>query len=82
MLVTILHTQNFVKIHQFVFKILNGNKIVTPIKGHNSVERKIIWNCPYLRVVNINAFTKNYQNPSIDPQDIEHKQNFDINQGP
>ena len=34
-LVTILHTQNFIKIHQFVLKILNGNKILTSIKGHN-----------------------------------------------
>ena len=34
MLVTILHTQNFIKIHKFVLKILNGNKILTSIKGH------------------------------------------------
>ena len=38
-LVTILHTQNFIKIHQFFFKILNGNKILTSVKGHNSVEK-------------------------------------------
>ena len=76
--------QNFIKIHQFVLEILNGNKILTSIKGHNSVEklRKIICNCPYLHFVNINAFTKFYQNPSIGPQDIEHKWNFNINQGP
>ena len=83
-LVTILHTQNFIKIHQFVLKILNGNKILTSIKGHNSVEkqRKIICNCPYLHFVNINAFIKFYQNPAIGLQDIEHKRNFNINQGP
>ena len=32
MLITILHTQNFIKIHQFVLKILNGNTILTSIK--------------------------------------------------
>ena len=32
--------------------------------------------------VNINVFTIFYKNPSIGPQDIEHKRNFDIyNQG-
>ena len=81
MLVTILHTQNFIKIHQFVLKILNGNKIMTSIKGHHSVE-KIIYNGSYLHLVNINEFTKFYQNPSISPHDIEHKQNLDINKGP
>ena len=35
----ILHTLNFIKIHQFVLKILNGNKILTSIKDHNSVEK-------------------------------------------
>ena len=30
---------NFIKIHQFVLKILNGNKILTSIKAHNSVEK-------------------------------------------
>ena len=38
-LVIILHILNFIKIHQFVLKILNGNKILTSIKGHNSVEK-------------------------------------------
>ena len=27
-LVTLLHTQNFIKSHQFVIKILNGNKLL------------------------------------------------------
>ena len=84
MLVTILYTQNFIKIHQFVLKILNGKKILTSIKDHNSVEkkRKIIYKCPNLHFVNINAITKFYQNLSIGPQNIEHKLNFNINQGP
>ena len=78
-LVTILHTQNFIKILQFVLKILNGNKILTSIKGHNSVKNNLWLSIPF---VNINAFTKFYQNPSIGPQDIEYKPNFNINQGP
>ena len=31
--------RNFIKIHQFVLKILNGNKIQTSTKGHNFVEK-------------------------------------------
>ena len=42
MLVTILHTQNFIKIHQFVLKILNGNKILTSIKGNISIENLVV----------------------------------------
>ena len=42
MLVTILHTQNFIKIHQFVLKILNGNKILTSIKGNISIENFVV----------------------------------------
>ena len=74
-LATILHTQTFIKIHKFVLNILNGNKILKSLKGHNSFkkERKIICNCPYLHLVNINSFTKVYQNPSTGPQDIAHK---------
>ena len=89
MLVIILHAQNFInlKIHQFVLKILNGNKILTSIEGHNSVEKItkklfVIVLTPYLHFVNINAFTKFYQNPSIGSQDIEHKRNYGSNQGP
>ena len=36
----------------------------------------------YLDFINIEACTKFDKNPSINSQDIEHKQNFDINQGP
>ena len=38
-LVTKLHTQSFNKIPQFVLMTLNGNNILTSIKGHNSVEK-------------------------------------------
>ena len=70
-----MHRQNVIKIHSLFLKI----EILTSIKGHNSVEkfRKF-----YLHFVSVNAFTKFYQNPSTGPQDIEHKQNFNINQGP
>ena len=83
MAVAILHTQNFIRFHQFVLKILNGNTILTLNKGHiEKTKRNIICNFTYLHFVNINAFTKFYQNPSIGPQDIEHKRIFDINRGP
>ena len=80
-----MHFPNFIKIHQLVHKILSINKISTSIKGrHNSVEneRKILFNHPNLHLVNINAYTKYDQNQQINSQDIEHKQNSDIDQGP
>ena len=79
-----MHLPNFIKIHQLVHKILSLNEISTSIKSHNSVEneQKILFNYPNLHLVNINAYTKFDQNPQINSQDIEHKQNFDVNQGP
>ena len=76
-----MQLQNFIKIHQLVHKILSINEISTSIKGHNSVEneQQILFN---LHFVNINAYTKSDQNPQINSQDIEHKQNSDIDQGP
>ena len=78
-----MHLQNFIKIHQWVHKILSINKIPTSIKGHNSVEneQKILFNHPNLHLVNNNAYTKFGRNPQINSQDIEHKQNSDIYQG-
>ena len=67
-------------------KILSINEISTSIKGHNSVEneRKILFNHPNLHLVNISAYTctKFDRNPQINSQDIEHKHNSDVNQGP
>ena len=42
----------------FVLKILGGNKILTPIKGHNSIInlRKLRSNTPNLDLVNSNAY--------------------------
>ena len=69
---------------QFVLKILSGNKILTSIKGHNSVKilRKMTGNNPKLDLVNDDVHTKFGQIQSIHSQDIERKWNSDINQGP
>ena len=70
--------------HQLVHKILSINEILTSIKSHNSVEneRKILFNHPNLHPVNINAYTIFDLNLQINSQDIEHKQNSDVDQGP
>ena len=79
-----MHLQSLIKIHQLVHKILNINKISTSIKDHNSVENelKILFNHPNLHLVNINAYTKFDRNPQINSQDIEHKHNSEVDQGP
>ena len=41
-----------------------------------------LFNHPNLHLVNINAYTKFDRNPQINSQDIEHKQNSDVDQGP
>ena len=79
-----MHMQNLVEFRQLFLKILRRNKILTSIKGHNSVInlQKLTHNNPNLGLVNINACAKFGQIPSICYQDIERKQNSDINQGP
>ena len=79
-----MHLQNYIKIHQLIHKKLSINEISTSIKAHNSVEneRKIFFNHPNLHLVNTNAYTKLGRNPQINSQDIEHKQNSDVDQGP
>ena len=76
--------QNLVRFCQFVLKILSGNEILTPIKGHYSVKilRKMTGNHPKLDLVNVDVHTKFGQILSIRSQDIERKRNSDINQGP
>ena len=78
--------QNLVKFCQFILKILRGNEILTSIKGPgpNSVTnlQKMTLNNPNLDLVNINLYTKFGLIPTIRSQDIELKQNSDINQGP
>ena len=76
--------QNLVGFCQFVLKILSGNEILKSIKGRNSVKilRKMTDNNPKLDLVNDDVHTKFGQILSIRSQDIERKQNSDINQGP
>ena len=79
-----MYLQNLIKIRQLVHKILSINEISASIKGHNSVEneRKILFNHPNLHLVNINAYTKFERNPQINLQNIEYKQNSNVDQGP
>ena len=44
-------------------------------------KQKIFLNHSNLHLVNVNAYTKFDRNPQINSQDIEHKQNSDIDQG-
>ena len=76
--------QNLVGICKFVIKILSGNKILKSIKGRNSVKilRKMTGNNPKLDLVNVDVHTKFGRILSIRSQDIERKQNSDVNQGP
>ena len=76
--------QNLVGFCPFVLKILSGNEILTSIKGRNSVKilRKMTGNNPKLDLVNVDVHTKFGQILSIRSQDIERKQNSDVNQGP
>ena len=76
--------QNLFGFCQFVLKILSGNEILTSIKGRNSVKilQKMTGNNPKLDLVNVDVHTKFGQILSIRSQDIERKQNSDVNQGP
>ena len=76
--------QNLVLFCQFVLKILNENRILTSIKGRNSVanfQKTKIYNSN-TDLVNDNVITKFGLILSIRSQDIEQKPNFDVNQGP
>ena len=79
----IMCIQNLVLFCQFVLKILSKNRILTSIKGSNSVAnlQKKIYNTN-IDLVNDNVFTKFGLILSIPFQDIEQKPNSDINQGP
>ena len=77
--------QNFVRLCQFVLEILrlSGNKILTLIKGRNSVKilQKMTGNNPKLDLVNVDVHTKLGQIRSICSRDIERKRNSYVNQG-
>ena len=71
---------------KFVFNILSGNKILTLIKGHNSVvnvqKLTYIYNNHNLDPVKVNEYAQFDQIPLIRSKDIERKQNFDSKKGP
>ena len=75
--------QTLVSFCQFVHKILSKNKILTSIKGCNSLanlRKTMIYNTN-VDLVDDNVFTKFGLNRSIRFQDIEQKLNSDVNQG-
>ena len=78
--------QNFVLFCQFVLKILSKNRILTSIKGSNSVanlqKKTTNINNTNIDIVNDNVFTKFGLILSIRSQDIEQNPNSDVNQGP
>ena len=74
--------QNLVSFCQFVFKILSKTRILTSIKGSNSVanlRKTKIYNTN-TDLVNDNVYTKFGLNLLILSQDSERKPNSDINQ--
>ena len=77
----LMSIQNLVKFCSLVLKILSGNKILTLIKGRNSVANLPLYN-PNLDTINVIVYTKFGEILSIGSQDIERKRNFQINQGP
>ena len=76
--------QNLARFCQLVLNILSGNEILTSVKGCNSVKilRKMTGKNPKLDLVSVDVHTKFGQILSICSQDIERKQNSDVNQGP
>ena len=70
-----LHIQNLIEIHKLIHKILSVKKILTSIKGCNSVKNwpKITCIRNNMDLVFINADTKFYQKSSICSEDIEEK---------
>ena len=80
----LMNIQNLVIFCQFILKILSKNQILTSIKGRNSVanlQKTKIYNTNF-DLVNDNVYTKFGLNLFIRSQDIEQKQNSDVNQGP
>ena len=82
----LLCIQNLNRFCQFVLKILSGNKILTYIKGRNSIKFlcKMTGNNPKLNLVNVDVHTNFGQMLSNRSQDIvkRKRRNFDVNQGP
>ena len=78
-----VHTK-FGQILSICSQDIDGNEILTSIKGRNSIKilHKMTCNNPKLDLVNADVHTKFGQILSIGSRDIERKRNFDINQGP
>ena len=76
--------QILVKFCPLVLKILSGNKILTSIKGRNTVDnlQNLTLYNPNLDIIYVNVYTKFGKILSIGSQDIERKRNSNINQGP
>ena len=80
----IMCIQKLVSFCQFVLKILSKNRILTLVKGSNSVanyQKTKIYNTN-IDFVNDNVFTRFGLILSIRSQDIEQKPNSAVNQGP
>ena len=79
-----MQISNLVKSCPLVLKILNGNKILAQIKGHNSGtnKRKMMCTNPKVDLANMNAYIKFGEIRYVCSQDIERKGNFCVNQGP
>ena len=76
--------QHLVSFCQFVPEILSKNRILTSIKGSNSVanlQKRKIYNIN-IDLVNYNVYTKFGLNLFIRSQDIEQKPKSYVNQGP
>ena len=73
-----MHVQNLIEIHKLIRKILSINKILTSIKGHNSVKNGPKTMCirNNMDPVFINAYTKFYQTSTICSEDIFRKKTF------
>ena len=83
MLSMLMCIQILFKFCPIILKILRGNEILTSIKGSNSaanLRKKMFYN-PNLDLINVNVYTKFGKILSIGSQNIELKQNSDINQG-
>ena len=80
----IMCIQNLVSICLYVLNILSKNRILTSVKGRNSVAnlRKTMIYITNLGLVNDYVHTKFGLIRSIRFQDIEQKLNSDVNQGP
>ena len=74
----------FMLLKGHVLKLLSRNKILTSIKGYNSVTNKqnMEDSNPNIYLINIYIFAKIRKILSICPQDIAQKQNSVANQGP